>query len=112
MFLEEEWDIKVNQSTVSWLLKRNKFRNKKGQRIEYTQSQALQVAQQAQMHDISAEQMVFIDESLFKQQTGQRLMAYGPIGSPARYADDIAQGNTQSILLAYTVDRYLPCTSI
>jgi hypothetical protein len=112
MFLEEEWDIRVNQSTVSRLLKRNKLRNKKGQRIGHTQSQALRVAWQAQMHDISAEQMVFIDESLFKQQTGWRLMAYGPIGSPARYADDMARGNTWSILPAYTVDGYLPCIGI
>jgi transposase len=112
LFLEEEWDIKVNRSTVSRLLKRNRLRNKRGQRIGHTQSQALRVAWQAQMYDISAEQMVFIDESLFKQQTGWRLMAYGPIGSPARYANDIARGNTWSILPAYTVDRYLPCTSI
>jgi transposase len=112
LFLEEEWDIRVNRSTVSRLLQRNKLRNKKGQRIGHTQSQALRVAWQAQMHDISAEQMVFIDESLFKQQTGWRLMAYGPIGSPARYADDMARGNTWSILPAYTVDGYLPCTGI
>jgi arginine repressor len=70
MFLEEEWDIRVNQSTVSRLLKRNKLRKKKGQRIGHTPSQALRVAWQAQMMDISAEQMVFIDESLFRQQTG------------------------------------------
>jgi len=90
LFMEEEWNIRVNRSTVSWLLQRNKLRNKKGQRIGHTQSQALCVAWQAQMHDISAEQMVFIDESLFKQQTGWRLMAYGPIGSPAHYVDDMA----------------------
>jgi len=66
LFLEEEWDIKVNRSTVSRLLKRNRLRNKRGQRIRHTQSQALRIAWQAQMHDISAEQMVFIDESLFK----------------------------------------------
>jgi hypothetical protein len=64
------------------------------------------------MHDISAKQMVFINESLFKQQIGWRLIAYGPIGSPAHYADDIAQGNTWSILPAFTVDGYLPCIGI
>jgi hypothetical protein len=112
MFLEEEWNIRVNQSTVSQLLKRNKLQNKKRQRIGHTQSQALYIAWQAQMYDISAEQMVFIDESLFKQQTGWRLMAYRPIGSPACYTDDIAQGNTWSILPAYTVNGYLPCTDI
>jgi hypothetical protein len=42
------------------------------------------------MHNISAEQMVFIDKSLFKQQTGWRLIAYRLIGFPAYYADDIA----------------------
>jgi hypothetical protein len=94
LFLKEEWDIKVNRSTVSQLLQRNKLRNKKGQRIRHTQSQALRVAWQAQMHDISAKQIVFINKSLFKQQTGWRLMAYRPIGSPARYADDTARGNT------------------
>jgi transposase len=56
--------------------------------------------------------MVFIDESLFKQQTGWRLMAYGLIRSPIRYADDTARGNTWSILPAYTVNGYLPCTGI
>jgi hypothetical protein len=64
------------------------------------------------MHDISTEQMVFIDESLFKQQTGWRLMAYGPIGSPAQYADNMARDNTWSILPAYTVNGYLPCIGI
>jgi hypothetical protein len=62
--------IKVNQSTVCRLLQRNKLRCKKGQRVGHTQSQALRTAWQAQMNDITAEQMVFIDESLFKQQTG------------------------------------------
>jgi hypothetical protein len=36
LFLEEEWDIRVNQSIVSQLLQRNKLRNKKGQRIGHT----------------------------------------------------------------------------
>jgi len=39
-------------------------------------------------------------------------MAYGLIGSPAQYADDMARGNTWSILPAYTVDGYLPCIGI
>jgi hypothetical protein len=112
LFLEEEWGIKVNQSTVCRLLQRNKLCRKKGQRVRHTQSQALRTAWQAQINDITAEQMVFIDESLFKQQTGWRLMAYGPIGSPIQYADDTARGNTWSILPAYTVNGYLPCTRI
>jgi transposase len=64
------------------------------------------------MLDITAEQMVFLDESIFKQQTGWRLMAYGPIGQPARYSDDMRRGDTWSILPAYTTEGYLPCTGI
>ena len=112
LFLVEEWGIQASQSAVVWLLKRARIGNKRGQRVGHTQSQPLRVAWQAQMQDLTAEQLVFIDESLFKQQTAWRLMAYGPIGSPARYADDTARGNTWSILPAYTIDRYLPCTGI
>jgi len=64
------------------------------------------------MQDITAKQMVFLDESIFKQQTSWRSMAYGPIGSPARYSNEMTRGDTWSILPAYTVDGYLPCTSI
>jgi arginine repressor len=36
MFLEEEWGITVNQSTISRLLKQHRISNKKGQRIGHT----------------------------------------------------------------------------
>jgi hypothetical protein len=39
-------------------------------------------------------------------------MAYGPIRQPAQYTNDITRGDTWSILLAYTANGYLPCTSI
>jgi hypothetical protein len=94
MFLEEEWGITVNQSTISRLLKQHRISNKKGQRIGHTQSQALRTAWQSFMLDVTAEQLVFLDESIFKQQTGWRLMAYGPIGQPARYSDDMTRGDT------------------
>jgi hypothetical protein len=64
------------------------------------------------MLDVTAEQLVFLDELIFKQQTSWRLTAYGPIKQPARYANDITRGDTWSILLAYTTNGYLPCTGI
>jgi hypothetical protein len=113
IFLEEEWGLfGISQSTISRLLKEHRISNKKGQKVGHTQSQALRIAWQAQMQDITAEQMVFLDESIFKQQTGWRLMAYGPIGSPARYSDDLTRGETWSILPAYTTEGYLPCTGV
>jgi transposase len=39
-------------------------------------------------------------------------MAYGPIGDPARYSDDMTRGDTWGILPAYTTNGYLPCAGI
>ena len=46
------------------------------------------------MQDVTAEQLVFIDESLFKAQTGWRYLAYSPIGQAARWEDDMRRGDT------------------
>ena len=112
IFLEEEWRIRVSQPTISRLLKVNKISLKKGQRIGQNQSLMLRNSWQAFMHEVTAEQLVFLDESIFKEQTGWRCMAYAPIGQPARWSDDMTRGKTWSILPAYTIDGYLPCTSI
>ena len=61
---------------------------------------------------MTAEQLVFIDESLFKLATMWRSIAYAPIGDPARYQADIRRGDTYSILPAYTTEGYLPCTGV
>ena len=83
MFLTEEWDIVVHKSTVYRLLKESRLSYRKGQRVG-PQSQSLRTAWQAFMHDVTAKQLVFIDESLFKAQTGWRCLAYSPIGHTSR----------------------------
>lgn len=96
---------------VSRALKGARISRKKGQRIG-PQSEQLRIAWQAFMGHVKAEQLVFIDESLFKLQTMWRSMAYSPIGDPARYHGDMRRGDTYSILPAYTTIGYLPCTGI
>ena len=64
------------------------------------------------MLDVRAEQLVFLDESIFKEQNGWRCMGYGPIGNPLRWSEDMRRGNTWSFLAVYTVDGYLPCNSV
>ena len=39
-------------------------------------------------------------------------MAYGPINETVRWNEDMRRRDTWSILPAYTVDGYLPCTGI
>ena len=46
------------------------------------------------MQDVTAEKLIFIDESLLKAQTGWRCLAYGPIGQAARWEDDMRRGDT------------------
>ena len=110
-FLSEEWDIQCSQPTISKTLKQANISRKKAQRLG-PQSEELRVAWQAFASQVKAEQLVFIDESLFKLQTMWRSMAYAPIGDPARYHRDMRRGDTYSILPAYTTDGYLPCTGI
>lgn len=110
-YLAEEWDTSVHQSTISRALKKANISHKQGQRIG-PQSEELRIAWQAFAGQMKAEQLVFIDESLFKLQTMWRSIAYAPIGEPARYHADMRRGDTYSILPAYTTDGYLPCTGI
>lgn len=109
-FLEEEWALSVHKSTISRFLKRNGWSRKKGQRLPYGRSEDLRARWQADMNHYTADQLVFLDESIFKLQTGWRAYAYAPIGDPARWSDNCKRGDTWSILPAYTTTGYLPCT--
>ena len=60
----------------------------------------------------TAKQLIFIDKTLFKEQTGWRLMAYAAIGDPARWQADVRRGTTHSVLAAITTEGYLPCIGI
>jgi transposase len=64
------------------------------------------------MQNYPREDLVFIDESLFKERTGWRMKARALIGKEARYSTDINQGKTFSILPAIDIDGYLECTGI
>ena len=64
------------------------------------------------MHGLTAEQLIFVDETLFNASTGWRHRAWAPIRHPARYHADRSRGRSWSVLPTYTTDRYLPCTGI
>jgi len=111
-FLWEEWDIVVNQSTVSRVLNRLRINNKLAQRMGHRQNAELRIDWELQMLHLTAEQLVFVDESLFNESTGWRYRAYAPVGRPARYHASRRRGHSWGVLPAYTVDGYLPCTAI
>jgi hypothetical protein len=66
----------------------------------------------AEMAHIQAEQMVFLDESLFNEVTGWRLMAWASIGVEGRYLGDRTRGSTWSVLAAYSIIGYLSCVVV
>jgi hypothetical protein len=64
------------------------------------------------MANYAADNLIFIDESLFNEKTGWRTRRYAPIRSPARYRANIDRGSTYSILPALDINGYLPYTGI
>jgi len=64
------------------------------------------------MLHLTAEQLVFVDESLFNESTGWRHRVYAPVGRLARYHASRRRGHSWGVLPAYIVDGYLPCTAI
>ena len=83
--LWEEWGIHCHQSTISRLIKIRRWSRKKGQRIGNTQSAELRLGWKAQILYLTAEQLIFVDETLFNETTGWRHHTYAPTGHPARY---------------------------
>jgi transposase len=110
-YLWEEWGIHVHRFIISRLLKRRGWSNKKATRIG-SRDEELRQHWIADLLDMIAEQLVFVDESMFNETIGWRLRAYALIGQPARYRGDITRGRTWSVLPAYTTEGYLPCTGI
>ena len=55
---------------------------------------------------LTAEQLVFIDESLFNEITGWRHYAYILVGDSARYHASCTRGHFWSVLPTFIIDRY------
>lgn len=100
----------MHRSTISRILKRRRLSNKDAQRVGYRQNEELRLNWIAELLHVTAEQLVFIDETLFTESTGWRHRVYAPVGQPGRYYADPRRGRSWSVLPAYTVDGYLPCT--
>ena len=119
MYLDElaEWlrlerDVDVSISTVSRLLKRNNWTRKTLQIGSNQQNSVLRQDYFLEMRNYAADQLIFIDESIFNEKTGWRRRGRAPIGRPATVRGNINRGDTWSLLPAYTIDGYLPCTGI
>ena len=111
-YLWEEWGLHVHRSTISRILKRRRWSEKKGRRVGERQNEDLRMHWIAELLDVVAEQLVYVDESLFNETTGWRHRSWAPIGHEGRYHASRRRGHSWSVLPAYTLDGYLPCTAI
>jgi transposase len=105
----EEREKKVSAASICRLLKNEGWTRKKLRRIARNRSEELRQSYREEMLRFEAEDLVFLDESIFNEQTGWRSKAYAPIGHEARYIGSASRGRTCSILGAVTTDGFLPC---
>ena len=91
-FLLEELDIIVSQPTISRVLRQRRWSRKIAQRIGINRNNELRAQWHADLLRVTAEQLVFIDESMFNESTGWRRYAWAPIGQAARYRGSRTRG--------------------
>lgn len=84
----------------------------KGSPEDLTQSREARRRYREEISRFPADDLVFLDESIFNEKTGWRHMAYAPIGHEARYSASVRRGKTWSILAAMTLEGWLDCTGI
>ena len=99
----------MDRSTISRVVSRRKWTWKELQWISLKQ---LRRAWREEMAVFAAEDLVFLDESIFNEKTGWRYQAYGPMGSDLRYPANTDRGKTWSICAAMTVNGWIPCTGV
>lgn len=112
-WLWAERGVLVDRSNISKMLKRENWSKQSVRLISVNRSEDLLDDYRRTMMDYTADQLVFLDESIFNERTGWRHRAYGPIGAENRYAAGIDRGKSWSVLPAYSLRYgYLDCTGI
>ena len=106
-FLWEEWGLHVHRSIISRVLKRRRWNTKNARRVGSRQNEEIRMHFVAELLDVIADQLVYIDESLFNETIEWRHRAYAPIGQPGRYHANRRREVNWSVLPAYTIDGQL-----
>ena len=110
LYFKKKWEIHVHKFIVSRLFKRKQITHKKKELMR-SRSQLLRIEWQAKMQNVTAEQLIFCDEFIFKVQSIWRCMNYEFIDETTRWSENMRRDVTYNILSTYIVDNYL-CTDI
>jgi len=111
-WLWHERGVLVSKSTVCRLIKNRNWTRKKLKRISLNRSEALRRAYLDDIRQFTAEDLVFVDESIFNEKTGWRPLCYSPIGTQRPVQANTDRGRTWSICAAMGVNGLLPCTGM
>jgi hypothetical protein len=104
-WLWNERGVLASQSTISCLLRKNKWSRKKLRRISFNCSDELRQRYHEEMIQFAADDLVFLDKSIFNKKTGWQYQGYAPIGDKTQYHADVRRGATWSIIAAITINR-------
>ena len=83
-FLSDEYDIDVTRMTASRVLRKLKVTYKTVRRVHTEQDPYLRASYMASLTELSAEQLVYIDESAANERTKDRKYGWSPKGMPCR----------------------------
>lgn len=106
-FLFDEYDIACSEATIWRYLHRVGWNRKKSYKVAKERNQRLRDDWALRLTHWTAEQLVFIDETVGNERTGDRKSAWGLIGMLSYSVQCFQQSKRWSILPAYTVDGYI-----
>jgi hypothetical protein len=86
--------ILIGVTTISNYLRKTGWTKKSLKLVSRAHSKALRKAYLYEIQSYSADDLIFLDESIFNEKTGWRPRARAPIGDEARYSADINRGAT------------------
>lgn len=111
-YLWKKWKLHVHRSTIFRILKRKKWNEKTDRRVDERQNKSLRMHWIAELLNVVAKQLMYVDKSLFNETTNWRLRNWAPIDHEKKYHVDRQKDHGWSVLPAYTLNDYLFCTAI
>ncbi len=84
-FLWKKWDISVHRFTIFRILRKRRWSERKKQHVNIRQNDELRLVWIADLLRLTAEQLVFVDETFFNEITKWHHQVYASVDESARY---------------------------
>lgn len=108
-YVFDDWDVLVDQSTMSRTLQRAHISRKRLKRVALEQSDTCRHHYMLQVSQYTADMLVFLDESAANDHTKDRKYGWSGFGTNPSVKRPIKRSERWSMLPAYTQDGLLAC---